>query len=249
MLYFKHHSNMRHDLKIKRVISRYGLEGYGLYCLILESITESLSNDSPMPELSETCEDIAEFYNGNTARINEIANFMMNQGLFDLSEVDGHIICHKVYKFLDTAATRSDKLRKMISDYKKVASHKVSDNAQTNLIEEEVEEEIEIEEEYKEKSASAKGKIESEFETFYNSYPKKIKKQEALRKWKQNKPPLDQCLKVIDDWKATWAKDNNKYCPNPATWIHQGRWEDSPPERQVEQSNQDNFKGEVNFDF
>jgi hypothetical protein len=245
---------MRHDLKIKRVISRYGLEGYGLYCLILESITESLSNESPMPELSETCEDIAEFYNGNTARINEIANFMMNQGLFDLSEVDGHIICHKVYKFLDTSATRSDKLRKMISDYKIATSQNVRDSAQTNLIEEEVEEEveeeIEIEEEYKkERVPKAKRKIESEFEIFYSSYPKKIKKQEALRKWKQNKPPLDQCLKVIEDWKEIWAKDNNKYCPNPATWIHQGRWEDSPPERQIEQLKPDNFKGEVNFDF
>ena len=62
---------MRHDVKIKRVISKYGLEGYGLYNLALESITESLSTASPLPDLQETCEDIAEFYNGNTAKINE----------------------------------------------------------------------------------------------------------------------------------------------------------------------------------
>ena len=63
------------------MISKYGLEGYGLYNLILESITESLSNDKPLPELHENCEDIAMFYNGNTSKINEMMMYMINQGL------------------------------------------------------------------------------------------------------------------------------------------------------------------------
>ena len=118
MQYFKHYGTMRHDIKIKRVIAKYGLEGYGLYNLALESITESLCTESPMPDLQETCEDIAEFYNGNTAKINEIMNFMLNQGLFELEEVDGKILCTKLYKFLDTSQTRSVKLRDMINNYK-----------------------------------------------------------------------------------------------------------------------------------
>ncbi len=47
MQYFKHQANMRHDIKIKRLINKYGLEGYGLYNLIVESITESLSTAEP----------------------------------------------------------------------------------------------------------------------------------------------------------------------------------------------------------
>jgi len=134
MIYFKHQSNMRHDIKLKRVIARYGLEGYGLYNLILESITESLSTDSPLPDLQEDCEDIAEFYNANTAKINEIMNFMINQGLFDLDEITGHVMCAKLYKFLDTSQTRSEKLREMIREYKNQINPLEIENNQVSQI-------------------------------------------------------------------------------------------------------------------
>jgi hypothetical protein len=117
MQYFKHFGNMRHDVKIRRLISRYGIEGYGVYCIAIESITESLSEQSPIPDLQETCEDMAEFYNGNTSRIEEIMKYIVTQGLLDIEE-GGVIVCHKVYKFLDTSQTRSDKLRNMIKLYK-----------------------------------------------------------------------------------------------------------------------------------
>ena len=117
MQYFKHMSNMRNDSKIRRLISRYGLEGYGLYNIIVESIAESLSSEDPIPELEETCEDIASFYNADTARINEITNFMINQGLFELSETSDRVLCNKIYKFLQTSQTRSEQIKKLIKNY------------------------------------------------------------------------------------------------------------------------------------
>jgi len=118
MQYFKHMTNMRNDIKIKRLISKYGLEGYGLYNLILESITESLTTDAPVPDLQETCEDIAEFFNGNTAKINEMASFMVNQGLIEVDEITTRITCNKIYKYLEQSMTRSKAIRDMISAYK-----------------------------------------------------------------------------------------------------------------------------------
>jgi hypothetical protein len=147
---------MRHDLKIRRLIQRFGLEGYGLYNLILESITESLTTESPLPNLAENCEDIAILYNGNTSKINEMMNFMINQGLFEISEVEGQVLCGKLYKFLDSAQTRSEKIRAMIKSYKKAVNllpERTSDMSETvcdsldlsvqNLKEPEPEEEIE----------------------------------------------------------------------------------------------------------
>ncbi|MBW1853067.1 MAG: DUF4373 domain-containing protein [Deltaproteobacteria bacterium] len=122
---------MRHDVKIKRVISKYGLEGYGLYNLALESITESLSTGSPMPDLQETCEDIAEFYNGNTAKINEMMNYMINQSLFELDEMSGSVLCTKLYKFLDTSQTRSTELRAMIKGFKQANKPQLEDMSNT----------------------------------------------------------------------------------------------------------------------
>ena len=109
---------MRHDIKIKRLISKYGIEGYGLYNLILESIVEGISTDSPLPDLQETCEDLAEFYNGNTAKIDEIVRFMISQGLFEVEELTGKILCMKIYKFLEQSQTRSKAIRELIGKYK-----------------------------------------------------------------------------------------------------------------------------------
>lgn len=170
---------MRHDIKLKRVISRYGLEGYGLYNLIIESITESLSTESPLPDLREDCEDIAEFYNANTARINEIMSFMINQGLFDLDEMTGRLLCSKVYKFLDTSQTRSEKLREMIRNYKETVkslpetNYEVSqtvtdghDIAGTNLIE--LEEELEQNKNKKINNTEPEKSVSVADNTFYN---------------------------------------------------------------------------------
>lgn len=117
MLYFKHMSNMRNDSRMKRVISRYGLEGYGLYNIVVESIAENISTETPLPDLEETCEDLASFYNGDTARINEIMSYMVNQGLFEISELTGRVLCSKIYKFLQSSQTRSGEIRTLIKNY------------------------------------------------------------------------------------------------------------------------------------
>ena len=92
---------MRNDIKIKRIIKKYGLEGYGLYNLIVESIAESLSSDKPMPELEETARDIAEQYNNDTPHIEEIIKYMIDNGLFEISDMNGRLLCKKIYKFID----------------------------------------------------------------------------------------------------------------------------------------------------
>lgn len=118
MKWFKHGSNMRNDTKLRRVINKYGLEGYGLYNLIVESIVESLDNENPLPILEENIEDIAEFYNSNTTKISEMISFMVNQGLFEFTE-NKEIVCTKVYKHLQASQTRSEALREMILNFNK----------------------------------------------------------------------------------------------------------------------------------
>ena len=118
MQFFKHYANMRNDVKINRLIRKYGLEGYGLYNLIVESIAESLSSDHPIPELEETAEDIADKYRGDTAKISEMMQFMLKQGLFEVDEITGRILCRKIYKFIDKSQTRSEEIRSMIEIYK-----------------------------------------------------------------------------------------------------------------------------------
>jgi len=39
--YFKHDSNARHDPKIKSLINKYGIEGYGRFWIVIEMLREA----------------------------------------------------------------------------------------------------------------------------------------------------------------------------------------------------------------
>ena len=178
MQFFKHYANMRNDVKINRLIRKYGLEGYGLYNLIVESIVESLSSDHPIPELEETAEDLAEQYRGDTARISEMMQFMLKQGLFEVDEITGRILCRKIYKFIDKSQTRSEEIRSMIESYKTSVCpgqiETVRDFADRSRVE--VDKEVE------------KESRETAFNTFWTLYDKKRNKAKCITLWAKVSP-------------------------------------------------------------
>jgi hypothetical protein len=119
MQWFKHMSNMAFDPKIKRVIRKYGVEGYGLYCYVLESISRGLSEDSPYPELEEVSEDIAADLKMDSRRVEEIMSFMVNQGLFDWRAATSRIVCMKMIDYIDEYHRKKGKesaIRKALRD-------------------------------------------------------------------------------------------------------------------------------------
>ena len=70
----------------------------------------------------------------------------------------------------------------------------------------------------------------SDFELFWNNYPKRTGKDKALQSWKKAKPKIDDVMYAIS-WQTEseqWIKDNGQFIPNPATYINQGRWKDEP---------------------
>jgi hypothetical protein len=147
MQFFKHYTNMRHNLKIKKLVIKYGLRGYGLYNLIIESITENLCSENPLPELKETAADIALLYSEDTTMINEIMAYMLNNDLFELNEITGKITCSNIYKYIDKAQTRSEEIRKMIELYKNESKLPVSDISRqdrTKLIDIDIDIDIEL---------------------------------------------------------------------------------------------------------
>ena len=112
---------MRNDIRIKRLIAKFGIEGYGLYNLVLESVCEGITTDSPLPVLQATCEDIATFYNGNPETINEIAAFMVDQKLIEWDEKKKQFLCPKIYKHFEQSQTKSQEIRALIARYKTVS--------------------------------------------------------------------------------------------------------------------------------
>jgi hypothetical protein len=113
MRWFKHSGTLRHDPKIRRVLRMYGAEGYALYCYILEAVAESLSEDSPLPALEETSEDIAEVLRLDSRRIEEMARFMSDQKLFGFIEGSDVIVVPKILDHMDEYARKAGKAGKI----------------------------------------------------------------------------------------------------------------------------------------
>jgi hypothetical protein len=71
----------------------------------------------------------------------------------------------------------------------------------------------------------------TEFEKFWEAYPKKVGKGAAWTAWKKKngrRPDIQILVEVIEKHKQTpdWNKEGGQYIPNPATWLNQHRWED-----------------------
>ncbi len=69
------------------------------------------------------------------------------------------------------------------------------------------------------------------FEEFWEAYPKKKSKGDALKWWKKNKPSQELQLKIhstLYSLKGSpeWLKDGGQYAPYPATWLNADGWND-----------------------
>ena len=72
------------------------------------------------------------------------------------------------------------------------------------------------------------------FDRFWEAYPRKTAKQEAIKAFEKLKPDamlIETMVKAIAQQKqsAQWQEDGGRYIPHPATWINQHRWEDELP--------------------
>jgi len=69
------------------------------------------------------------------------------------------------------------------------------------------------------------------FAAFWNCYPKKIGKAEALKAWRKIKPDLLLQTQIMDavmtqKHSEQWVKDGGQFIPHASTWLNQRRWED-----------------------
>lgn len=83
-------------------------------------------------------------------------------------------------------------------------------------------------------SPSASESAEDGFATFWERYPKKVAKPQALRAWKKIKPAgqvLASLMAALEKQKASadWLKDAGQFIPFPASWLNARRWEDEAP--------------------
>jgi hypothetical protein len=110
--WFKHDTDASRDAKLKRVMIKYGMQGYGLYWYCLELIAGGVDENNVTFELEHDAEIIAHETGINYQLVEEMMVYMVNQGLFEGSA--GAITCMKLAKRIDQSMTSNPKMRELI---------------------------------------------------------------------------------------------------------------------------------------
>jgi len=72
----------------------------------------------------------------------------------------------------------------------------------------------------------SKNKENKDFDLFWEHYPKKVGKKKVQDKFNSNDYPIDLILKNLELQKKSDQWQNQKYIPNPETYLNQERWTD-----------------------
>lgn len=74
------------------------------------------------------------------------------------------------------------------------------------------------------------GLYTDDFLTFWEAYPRKVKKLAAALSWSNQAPGLQTVLAALK-WQTRspeWLAEGGAYVPHPTTYLNQRRWEDEP---------------------
>ena len=115
MKWFMHQSQAHRDTKLKKVLIKYGAEGYGLYWYCLEHICADVDPKLTF-ELEHDVEILAHELKIDTMKVQEMMHYMVNLGLFNLSE--NIVYCLKLARYLGDKNTRNPELKKIIQKEK-----------------------------------------------------------------------------------------------------------------------------------
>jgi hypothetical protein len=91
--YFPHFSNARHDRKIRRLRKELGIEGYGIYFMLLETLRDQHDMMYPLAD----CDLLAEEFGTSDAKIKTV---ICNYELFDFDE-DSRFFSPKMLVYLE----------------------------------------------------------------------------------------------------------------------------------------------------
>lgn len=126
--YFPHFCNARHDRKIKRLRKELGLEGYGIYFMLLETLREQLDFKYPMNDIDLLAEEF-----GTSEQ--KIRVTICNYQLFDIDEFNSFFSI-KLIEYLEPYfKMKLQRQNAVKSRWDKVNKTKqLSENNDTNVI-------------------------------------------------------------------------------------------------------------------
>ena len=200
--YFTHDYNARSDSKIKNLIRRHQMLGYGIYWAIIEDLYQN-ANALPLDY-----EGIA--FDLHTDK--KIVESVIND--FDLFVKDADSFGSlSVQRRLNERNEKSNKARLSALERWNKNANALQPQSDSNAIKERKEKER------KEKNTAL-------FDSFWSKYPVKVAKEKCLKKFLNlSDTDIEKIMATIDAFVATKPFKDYRH-PNPETYLNQKRWED-----------------------
>lgn len=101
--YFSHFCNARHDRKIRRLRKELGIEGYGIFFMLLEVLREQIDFKYPLNDIDL----LAEEFNTSEAKLKTV---ILSYDLFQLDET-GHFYSNKFIFYLKPYIEKTERAR------------------------------------------------------------------------------------------------------------------------------------------
>lgn len=126
--FFPHYCNARHDRKLKRVIKELGVEGYGIYFMLLEVLREQVDFRYPLEDLDLLADEF-----GTSEQ--KIRTVICNYKLFDVDENENFFSIKLVFylqPYIEKSQRARDAANLRWSNAKLQIEHKKDANAYAN---------------------------------------------------------------------------------------------------------------------
>lgn len=113
MKWFRHDSDCSKDVKLDKLLMKYGSEGYGIYWYCIELIAGKVSTENITFEMEHDAEILAYRLKIDTMKVNEILNYCVNLGLFEVNRSNSNLVCMALAKRTDEYMSKNPEIAKM----------------------------------------------------------------------------------------------------------------------------------------
>jgi len=204
--YFPHDSNAKDDPKMVMLIEQLGMEGYGIYWVLVETLRDQPKYCYPIMLIPA----LARRYNTTTEKMRAV---VLKYDLFKVQDEQffySESLCNRMLKYDDkrekarkAAAIRWGNDANALQTHNDCNAHPMPKRVKESKVKE----------------------INIPFNKFWNLYNKKIAKVKCEKKWAKLKDSeREEIMKTLPKFIAG-IKDK-QFQPHPYTYLNQRRWED-----------------------
>jgi len=230
--YFPHDTDAVNDEKIEALRALHGNDGYAFFFILLERIYRSPNCELIVSD-AETIQILARKVAVTEQKFNEMLTTALKWGCFNKQSYEKYSILtsNGVKKRASIVLEKRETMREYYQKTKLKSGFLPVSDAETPP---EMPPETPQSKEKKSiivKKRKALTIVSSNFNTFWNVYPRKMAKGEAEKafaKLNPDKELLPTILRAVEQAKKTrqWLENNGEYVPYPATWLNRKGWED-----------------------